>query len=83
MTLIRKYVGLFENDQFKESLVKEIIVSSYKKRIKKLLRSALTARNLILAINMWAIPLACYTAGLIKWTLTEMKALDISLPESY
>ena len=36
-----KYLGVFENDQFKESLVKEIIVSSYKKRIKKLLTSAL------------------------------------------
>jgi len=30
-----KYLGVFENDKFKESLVKEIIVSSYKKRIKK------------------------------------------------
>ena len=78
MTLIRKYVGLFENDQFKESLVKEIIVSSYKERIKKLLRSALNARNLILGINMWAIPLVRYTTGLIKWTQTEMKTLDIS-----
>ena len=29
-----KYLGVFKNDKIKEDLVKEIIVSSYKKRIK-------------------------------------------------
>jgi len=59
-------------------LVKDLIVSSYKKRIKKLLKSSLNARNLIVAINVWAIPLVRYTAGLIKWTQAEVRALDIS-----
>ena len=73
-----KYLGVFENDKFKEGLVKEIIVSSYKKRIKKLLKSSLNGCNLISAINLWAIPLVRYTAGLIKWTQTEIRTLDVS-----
>ena len=52
-----KYLEAIENDKLKETLVKDLIVSSYKKRIKKLLKSSLNARNLILAINVWAIPL--------------------------
>ena len=72
-----KYLGVFENDRFKESLMKEIIVMSYKNRIKKLLKSSLNAQNLILFINMWAVRLVRYTAGLVKWTQMEIRALDI------
>ena len=61
-----KYLGVFELDQFKEKHMKEIIVSSYSKRIRKLLKSALNGQNLILAIKMWALPLIHYTAGIIK-----------------
>jgi len=46
-----KYLGVFENDKFKESLVKEIVILSYIKRIKKLLKSSLNGCNLISAIN--------------------------------
>jgi len=42
------------------------------------LKSSLNAQNFILAINVWAIPLVCYTAGLIKWTQAEVRTLDIS-----
>ena len=73
-----KYLGVFELDQFKEKRMKEIIVSSYRRRIRKLLKSALNGQNLILAINMWALPLIRYTAGIIKWSLCELKQLDIS-----
>jgi len=44
--------------------------------IRKGSKSSLNGGNLISAINMCAIPLVCYTAGLIKWTQTE--TLDIS-----
>ena len=70
-----KYLGVFENDRFKE---KEIIVISYKKRIKKLLKLSLNAQNLVLAINMWAIPLVRYAAVLIKWLQAKIRVLDIS-----
>ena len=72
-----KYLGVFELDQFKEKRMHEIVLS-YRRRIHKLLKSALNGHNLILAINMWALPLIHYTAGVIKWSLCELKQLDIS-----
>ena len=44
-----KYLGVFENDKYKEPLVKEITVSTYKKRIKKLLKSSLNFRNIYIS----------------------------------
>ena len=35
-----KYLGMLENERCKETLVKDLNVSSYKKRIKKLLKSS-------------------------------------------
>jgi len=69
-----KYLDVFENDKFKESLMKEIIVSSYKKRIKRLLKSFF----LMVKILLWPLicGLVCYTAGLINWTQREIRALE-------
>ena len=54
------------------------MTTNYKKRIRKVLKSSLNGSNVIVAINTWAVPLICYTAGVEKWTQAEMKALDIS-----
>ena len=73
-----KYLGVFELDQLKDKFMKEIIIATYRKRVRRLLKSALNGRNLILAINMWALPLIRYTAGILKWSQLELKQLDIS-----
>ena len=61
-----KYLGVFELDQFKEKHMKKIIIATYRKRIRTLLKSALNGQNLISAINKWALPLIRYTAGILK-----------------
>jgi len=73
-----KYLGLFENEVIKDSKIKLLVTSNYKKRVRKILKSALNGRNVIIAINTWAIPLIRYTAGIVKWTQAEIKALDVS-----
>ena len=40
------------------------------------MKSKLNRRNKILAINMWAVVVLIYGAGIVKWTITELKALD-------
>ena len=52
-------------------------MQQYKRRIRKLLRTKLTSRNLILAINTYAVPLLRYSGGIIKWTQTELAKLDV------
>jgi len=73
-----KYLGLFENEVIKDSKIKSVITSNYKKKIRKVLKSALNGRNVIIAINTWAIPLIRYTAGIVRWTQAEIKALNVS-----
>ena len=51
-----KYLGVFENNVVKDSKVKSLILTNYKKRVRKILKSALNGRNIIIAINTWAIP---------------------------
>ena len=48
----------------------------YRRRIRKLLCSHLTGNNVIHAINSCAIPVLCYSAGIIDWTVDELQQLD-------
>ena len=62
-----KYLGVFENNVVKDSEVKSLVITNYKKRVRKILKSAWNGRNIIIAINTWAISLIRYTGGIIKW----------------
>jgi len=36
------------------------------------MKSSLNGKNVITAVNTWAIPLIRYTAGIVRWTQTEL-----------
>jgi len=72
-----KYLGVLEADSIKHEQIKSVLMQQYKRRIRKLLRTKLTSRNLILAINTYAVPLLRYSGGIIKWTQTELAKLDV------
>lgn len=42
----------------------------------KILRSEISEGNVIEAINIWAVPIIHYTAGIIDWTQMELDNLD-------
>ena len=44
--------------------------------MKLLLKTKLNARNLITAINSWAVAVVRYSAGFLDWTKEEMDILD-------
>jgi len=64
-----------ENNVIKDSKIKSAVITNYKKRVRKILKSG---KNIIIAINTWAIPLVRYTAGIVKWTQAEVRSLDVS-----
>ena len=72
-----KYLGVLETDVILHKKMKELTSNEYFRRIKLLLKSALTSKNLIQAMNTWAIPVIRYGAGILNWTLTETRGLDI------
>ena len=71
-----KYIGMLEIDEIMNNNMKALVQKEYLRRLKKILKSRLNGRNIIIAINTWAVSLLRYGAGLINWTLNELQQLD-------
>ena len=71
-----KYLGIVELDGIKEKEMKERLTKEYKRRIKLILKSNLNSRNAISAMNIWAVAMMRYGAGIVKWTNAELEKLD-------
>ena len=71
-----KYLGIFEVDTIKQVEMKDKIQKEYLRRIRKLLETKLSNRNLIKGINTWAISLVTYAGPFLKWTWDELKQMD-------
>ena len=63
-----KHLGILENNKIKESEMKENFLREYLRRKKLIMKSTLSGRNKIMAINTWAVSLMRYGAGIVKWT---------------
>ena len=63
-----KYLGILELDKVKEQEMKQEFRAEYMRRLKLIMKSKLHGRNKIKAINIWAISLLRYGAGIIEWT---------------
>ena len=70
-----RYLGMLEIDQIMQQQMKVLIQKEYLRRTKKILKSKLNGKNIVLAINSWAVSLMQYEAGIINWTDEELKAL--------
>ena len=57
--------------------MKEKGKSEYIRRVKKLLRSQLNGGNVIAGINVWAVGIIKYGAGVLDWTKEELESIDI------
>ena len=71
-----KYLGIVELDGIKEKDMKERFTKEYKRRIKLILKSNLNRRNTISAMNIWAVAVMRYGAGIVKWTKEELEKID-------
>ena len=71
-----KYLGIFEADTIKQVEIKDTIRKEYLRRMRKLLETKLSSRNLIKGINTWAVPLVRYSGPFLKWTREELKQMD-------
>ena len=57
--------------------MKELVRKEYLRRVRRVARSRLYAGNLITAVNVWAVSVVRYTAGVLKWNVRELKDMDI------
>ena len=70
------YLGIVELDKIKENEMKEKIKREYKRRLRMILKSKLSGRNKITAMNKWAGAIFRYGAGLVDWKDSELKGID-------
>ena len=71
-----KYPGVLEANQIKQEEMKDKIQTQYFRQVKRVLRSKLNGGNMISAINIWAVSLVRYTAGIVKQRKDELEAMD-------
>jgi len=71
-----KYLGTLEANDFQHKEIKSTIIATYKQRLRAILQSKLNGHNQVTAINGFAIPIVCYTAGIIHWTINDCLDLD-------
>ena len=71
-----KYLGVLEADKMRMEEMKEKVMKEYYRRIRKVLESGLNGGNSIKAMNTWAVAAVRYTAGIVDWTVDELKIMD-------
>ena len=71
-----KYLGILELDKIKENEMKELFRREYLRRVNLVMKSKLNGRNKIMAINIWAVSLMRYGAGILKWNKNELQKID-------
>ena len=61
--------------------MKEIIIiiikQEYFQRVNRICKKQLHSKNLIKAINTYAIPVLTYSFGIIKWSQTDINRIEI------
>ena len=73
---VYKYLGVDENDGIQHSKMKEKIRKEYNRRVRSILRTELSGRNKMEAINSLAVPVVQYSFGIIDWKISELKKID-------
>ena len=72
-----KYLGILEYNKIKESKMKENFWREYLRRTKLIMKSRLSGRNKITAINTWGVSLMRYgDISIVKWTKSELDEID-------
>ena len=70
------HLGILEIGKIKQKEMKETFSKEYLRRLRLILRSKLTRRNKVMAVNTWVVSMMRYRAGILKWNKDELKSLD-------
>jgi hypothetical protein len=74
---IYKYLGHMQTKQTKHAQMKQQLGSEYLQCSKSTLKTKLSGKNTIKAINTYAIPVITFRFGIVKWTPTNLENLQI------
>ncbi|XP_044751663.1 uncharacterized protein LOC123311659 [Coccinella septempunctata] len=72
-----KYLGVQQGMEIRTNEARETFKYKFLNRFKKILQANLNAKAMNTAISSWAIPCLSYSFGVVKWTASDLKTLDI------
>ncbi|CAK1579591.1 unnamed protein product [Parnassius mnemosyne] len=73
-----KYLGILQSHRIQHGEIRSKMIEVYNQRLKGILSSGLNGRNLVKAINTFAIPVLTYTFGIVNWSDTELERVERS-----
>ncbi|CAK1584450.1 unnamed protein product [Parnassius mnemosyne] len=73
---IYRYLGMSQNIGIDEADMKQSVCDVFYARLTKVLNSLLAGVNNTHAYNCWMMPVVVNTFGILRWTQTELNALD-------
>ena len=74
-----KYLGLEQGKNIEHTSIKKRLEGIFYGRLKDLCRSGLNSKNLAKAINTYAIPVLVYSFGIIQWSNTDVRNLEMGI----
>jgi len=74
---VYRYLGVFEADNCKTQMMKEKLLTDNKQRLKMILRSHLSGRNIVQAINSYVVSVMRYSEGIIHCTKEDLYSIDV------
>ena len=74
-----KFLGIEELVGLCHNAVKEKIQKKAKAKLRKLLETELSSKNMVVAINECVLPIVSYSFGIVNWLEGELKQFDINI----
>ena len=71
-----KYLGVLEGACIMNREMKDLVRKEYYRRVKLVAGSWLLGGNMVHSVNTWAVSVVRYTAGILKWSNSELTAMD-------
>ena len=72
-----KYLGILQSFGNNDEEVRCKATSEYRNRVRRVLRSKLSSKNKVTAINTFAVPVIRYPAAVVTWRQEDLKETDI------
>ena len=69
-------MGVLQFDSVKSKEMKDMITKEYYRRIRKILKASLNARNIMQVINARAVSIIRYGTGIVEWRKNELEVID-------
>ncbi|XP_044757798.1 uncharacterized protein LOC123315955 [Coccinella septempunctata] len=71
-----RYLGVQQTYEIRQQDNKQLAEEELIRRVRRILGTQLSAKNIMTAINIWAIPSFTYTAGVLSWSKTDLERID-------